>query len=94
MKIQYDEAKRILVLEERDLDIARSDEVFEDFHLTKRDEKHSSLAEERLNSLGLLDDEVVIVVWTPRGTARRIVTMWKANGKERQRYFAERGRSE
>ena len=92
MDIDYDDAKRSRILEDRGLDIARAGEVFGGFHLTKRDDKHSSSSEERFNSIGILDDEVVIVTWTARGTTRRIVTMWKANGKETKRYFQERDR--
>jgi len=93
MDIEYHEAKRVLVLEDRGLDIARAGKVFEGFHLTRRDDKHSSDDEERYNSVGLLDEEVVIVTWTSRGAVRRIVTMWKANGKQRERYYQERDRS-
>ena len=92
MDVEYDEAKRHLVLRRRGLDIARAGEVFDGFHLTRRDPKHSA-DEERFHSIGSLGDEVVIVTWTPRGERRRIVTMWKANDKERLRYFNERERS-
>ncbi len=92
MEIEFDPAKRDQVLAERGLDMARSGEVFEGFYLTRRDDKHST-DEERFISVGLLDDDVVIVPWTLRGILRRIVTMWKANDRERQNYQAARERS-
>lgn len=92
MEIEYNDAKRLLILEDRKLDIARSDEVFADFHLSRRDDKHSTPEEERFNALGMLDDDIVIVVWTPRGARRRIVTMWKANERERENYQRQRDR--
>ncbi|MFM5954359.1 MAG: BrnT family toxin [Novosphingobium sp.] len=85
MEIEYDPAKRDQVLAERGLDMARCGEAFDGFYLTRRDDKHSD-DEERYTSLGTLDSEVVIIVWTPRDSLRRIVTMWKANEKERQKF--------
>ena len=92
MEIEFDPAKRVQVLAERGLDMARSGEVFERFYLTRRDDKHST-DEERFISVGLLDDDVVIVPWPLRGILRRIVTMWKANDRERQNYQAARERA-
>ncbi|THD34513.1 MAG: hypothetical protein E7773_15115 [Sphingomonas sp.] len=37
-------------------------------------------------------DDIVIVTWTPRGNRRRIVTMWKANDRERRKYQQARDR--
>jgi uncharacterized protein len=92
VEIEFDPAKRDQVLAERGLDMARSGEVFEGFYLTRRDDKHST-DEERFISIGLLDNDVVIVPWTLRGILRRIVTMWKANDRERQNYQAARERT-
>lgn len=93
MEIEYDPAKRDVVLAARGLDIARCGEAFDGFHLTRRDDRHSDL-EQRFLSLALLDDAVVIIAWTARGELRRIITMWKANDRERQSYRLARGRSE
>ena len=92
MEIEYHEAKRLLILEDRGLDISRSVEVFEAFNLVRRDDKHSSSLEERFHSIGPLDDDIVIVTWTQRGEKRRIVTMWKANDREREKYHQQRDR--
>ena len=72
--------------------MADAGELFEDFHLTRRDDKHSD-EEERWISVGQLNDDVVILVWTPRGEDRRIVTMWKVNDRERNAYYQQRERS-
>jgi uncharacterized protein len=93
MEIEYHEAKRVLILEDRGLDLARAGEVFEKFHLTRRDDKHSTEEEERFQTVGVLDADVVIVTWTLRGAVRRIVTMWKTNDRERSRYYEKRDRS-
>ena len=92
MRISYDPDKRDRVLAERRLDFADAAKVFGAFHLTRRDELHSAV-EERFISVGVLEDEVVILVWTARDDERRIVTMWKANDRERTAYWRERERS-
>ncbi len=91
MEIEYDPDKRDRVLAKRSLDLARCGETFGGFHLTKRDYKHSD-EEERYISVGELDEDVVIIVWTPRRDLRRIVTMWKANDRERQNFYKARSR--
>jgi uncharacterized DUF497 family protein len=35
-----------------------------------------------LTTVGVLDGRMVILVWTPRGEARRIISMRKANERE------------
>ena len=92
MKISFDPAKRARVLAERQLDFADAANLFEGFHLTRRDERHSEV-EERFISVGVLDGEVVIIVWTERLEERRIETMWKANERERTAYWHERYRA-
>lgn len=93
MKYSYDEAKRQRVIEERGLDLADAGTVFEGFYLSRVDEKHSE-AEQRTITVGELNGDVVVVmVWTPRPGERRIITMWKANDKERRKYHEQRDRS-
>lgn len=92
MRIVWNAAKREMVLRDRSLDLARAGEVFDGFHLTRRDDRHSD-EEERWTSVGLLDDAAVIVIWTVRDGDRRIVTMWKANERERDGYHRTRSRA-
>ena len=92
MEIEFDPAKRDAVLAARGLDMARCGDAFDGFHLTKFDDQHSK-QEQRFRSLALLDDTVVIIAWTPRGEKRRIITMWKADDRERQSYRLARERS-
>ncbi|HEX4694505.1 BrnT family toxin [Sphingomonas sp.] len=91
MDVDYDPAKRSLILADRGLDLADAGKLFDGFHLTRRDDKHSE-TEERFHSIGMIGDEVVIVTWTLREDRRRIVTMWKANDRERQKYQQARDR--
>ncbi len=91
MLVTYDPLKRELILADREIDIADAGAVFAEFHLTKYDDAHSE-TEDRFISVGLLKGEIVLVVWTEREDSRRIVTMWKANEKERTAYYRQRDR--
>jgi uncharacterized protein len=81
MLIEYDPVKRAATLTERGLDFARANEVFAGRHLTREDQR-SNYDEPRYQTAGRLDGRIVIVVWTPRHTARRIISMRKANERE------------
>ena len=42
--------------------------------------------EDRFISVGLLDTRLVVLVWTQRGEVRRIISMRKANDREKKIY--------
>lgn len=85
MVVDFDPQKRNGTLAERGLDFARADEVFAGRHFTAEDvrEDHS---EPRHITVGKLDGRMIILVWTPRGEIRRIISMRKANEREQARY--------
>jgi uncharacterized protein len=82
--ITFDPAKHEKSLFERGLDLQRTKEVFEHLHLTRLDDR-CDYSEQRFVSAGRLHGRIVIIVWTPRGRARRIISMRKANKREIQR---------
>jgi hypothetical protein len=67
------------------LDFARAGEVFAGLHLTGQDTRQG-YAVDRFISVGLLDARLVVIVWTPRGEVRRIISMRKANEREKNFY--------
>jgi uncharacterized DUF497 family protein len=81
MKLTFDVAKRERTLAERGLDFARAGEVFAGVTVTRTDSR-KDYGERRFVSVGNLDDRVVVIVWTSRGQARRIISMRKANERE------------
>lgn len=85
MEIEFDATKRDQTLTERGLDFARAAEVFAGRHFTVEDARED-YGESRYITVGKLDGRMVIMVWTPRGEARRIVSMRKANDREQTRY--------
>lgn len=85
MRITYDITKRNKTLFERGLDFADAKTVFSGHHLTAEDSRQD-YGEVRLISIGLLKERMVVLVWTPRGADRRIISMRKANEREQALY--------
>lgn len=42
--------------------------------------------EDRFITVGWLDDDMIVMVWTPRGEVRRIISMRKENDREKTLY--------
>jgi uncharacterized DUF497 family protein len=85
MNLEFDQAKRKKTLQERGLDFARAVEVFGGLHFTGQD-KRMEYEEDRFITVGWLDDNMIVMVWTPRGDVRRIISMRKANDREKTLY--------
>lgn len=85
MDVEYDAQKRNDTLEQRNLDFSRCLEVFEEPHLTVEDNRRD-YGEDRYITVGLLDDRMVVFVWTWRGSNIRIISMRKANEREQALY--------
>jgi uncharacterized DUF497 family protein len=91
MKIDFDLGKRLLTLETRGLDMARAEEILNGRAITFQDARRD-YGEERFITIGLLDDRMVVLVWTQRGDVQRIISLRKANGREKALYGARLGR--
>lgn len=89
--IAWTEAKRIKTLQERGLDFARAKEVFAALHAT-RATHGGPIGETRFITAGLLDNRLVVLVWTPRGDARHIMSMRYAHAKEQKLWQEEMDR--
>jgi len=90
VQIEYDPDKRQQTMTERGLDFARAVEVFAGRHFTAEDFRED-YSEPRFITVGLLDSRMVVMAWTPRGEARRIISMRKANEREQARYAHKLG---
>jgi uncharacterized DUF497 family protein len=88
MEITYDPEKRALILATRGLDFDDAVHVFAGAAVTVEDDR-KDYGETRYLTFGTLGDRLVAVVWTPREEARHIITMWKANDRERKKYEAQ-----
>lgn len=84
MRITCGPAKRAWTLAVRSLDMRRADEIFAGLHLTRPDDRFD-YGEPRFVSVGRLDARLVVFVWTPRGSARRIISMRHCHEREAKR---------
>lgn len=85
MKIAFDPAKRDWTLRERGLDFAHAAEVFAAETIDIPDLRRD-YGEPRINSVGFLRGRMVIVCWTPRGDAKHVISMRRANDREKARF--------
>ena len=81
MLIEFDPHKRAQTLRHRGLDFGDCAEAFAGLSYTFEDHR-KSYGEKRFITLAFLGQRMVVIVWTPRGAARRIISMRKANGRE------------
>lgn len=92
MRITYDPAKREQTLRKRGLDFKDAAEVFRGPTLTLLDLREG-YGEDRYQTYGYLRGRMVTVVWTPRGAAKRVMSMRKCNAREQRRLGQRLGES-
>ncbi|KPQ06204.1 MAG: hypothetical protein HLUCCA12_12200 [Rhodobacteraceae bacterium HLUCCA12] len=85
MQIEFDRAKRDATLEARGLDMADAGEAFDGPHMSVEDDR-VAYGEPRFITIGFMAGRMVVLVWTPRGTTRRIISIRKANDREQKLY--------
>jgi uncharacterized DUF497 family protein len=84
MKITFDPVKRAITLADG-LDFEDAAELFRGDTLDFPDDRRD-YGEPRILTIGHLHGRMVIVIWTPRGNVRRIISMRKANAREKARF--------
>jgi uncharacterized DUF497 family protein len=85
VRITFDPAKRAKTFEERGLDFADARHVFAEETYSVEDLR-SDYPETRIQTLGFLAGRMVMVVWTPQGEARHVISMRKCNAREQTKY--------
>ena len=84
MRISFDPVKRAKTLAERGLDFADAELVFLGVTLEIEDQRQD-YGETRILCYGLLEGRLVVIGYTPRGAARHVFSMRKANEREQNR---------
>lgn len=84
MRITYDPGKRDKTLSDRGLDFEDALRVFAGTTVEVVDDR-KDYGERRIVCYGLLNGRVVVIGYTPRGTARHVFSMRKANDREQAR---------
>jgi len=85
MELEWDAVKRRANYAKHGLDFRDAEKVFQGITLTVEDNRQD-YGEKRFISLGLLDDMVVVVVHTARREKIRIISIRKANHREKRAY--------
>src|SRR5471030_2600051 len=81
MSIEFDPVRRAATLAKRGLDFCDATRLFEGDCLTRPDTRFD-YGEVRFVTIGTVAPRVVVLVWTWRGIARRIISMRYANERE------------
>jgi uncharacterized protein len=92
MEVSYDPEKRAKTLAERGLDFDDAVHVFAGTTIDLLDDRRD-YGEVRWVTYGLLKGRMVALVWTPRGKARHVISMRKANDREKKIYEVQLDRS-
>ncbi len=92
MGVSFDPAKRAETLWRRGLDFADAETVFAGTTVTAQDTRRD-YGEDRFITAGHLAGRCVVLVWTPRGGTRRIISMRHAHAHEEAIWFGGLDRS-
>ena len=82
MRVTFDPAKRAKTLAERGLDFVDAAMVFQGTTIEIEDTRRN-YGETRIICYGLLSGRLVVIGYTPRGAARHVFSMRKANDREK-----------
>ena len=85
MLIEFDSQKQAQTLIDRGLDFNDAVLIFLELHFTLQDFREE-YGEPRFITIGWLSTHMVMLVWTPRGEVRRIISMRKCNEREKRIY--------
>lgn len=85
MKITFDPMKRDATVKKRGLYFDDAEQVFEGLTFTAEDAR-KAYGETRYQTIGFFEGRMLMIVWTPRGHARHIISMRKCNAKEQKAY--------
>jgi uncharacterized DUF497 family protein len=87
--VEWDRAKSDWNREHRGFAFDVAADVFSDDYIESKS-CGQELGEQRFVAIGSVDGRIVTVVWTPRGTNRRIISARPASRKERKIYYGHR----
>jgi uncharacterized protein len=85
--LTWDEAKRKLNIKKHGLDFAGCDAIGDYFTVTREDIRQD-YGETRLVCFGLLNNEVVVLVYTERAKSTHVISLRKAE-KHEARYYRQ-----
>jgi uncharacterized DUF497 family protein len=87
VRFEWDEAKREANLRKHGIDFVGIEALFDGHTVTAEDDR-LDYGEQRLLTLGLLNNKVVMVVHTERSEVIRIISIRKALHREQELFFS------
>jgi uncharacterized DUF497 family protein len=84
--ITFDESKRMINLAKHGIDLADCERVF-DFPMLTIEDDREAYGEQRLKSLGWLNDRIVVLIWTDRELAPHLISCRYGDKYETSRYL-------
>ncbi|WP_394042069.1 BrnT family toxin [Xanthobacter aminoxidans] len=91
MDLEWDESKRQEVKQKRSVDLLYAALIFDGPVLTRIDDR-KDYGEERKISIGMVEDDCFVVVYTERESCIRLITAWRGGRHERSQYQASLAR--
>ena len=85
MEFEWDPVKHERNLRERGIGLDEAALIFDGEVIAWRDTR-TEYGEVRLNAIGEANGKILRVTYTVRGKAVRIITAWRANRRDRQRW--------
>jgi uncharacterized DUF497 family protein len=82
---KWDEEKRKINLERHGIDFPDAEPLFDSVYATLSAKPRET--EERFRAVGVVEDRIITVVWTPRNGIRRFISVRPASKKERSAYY-------
>lgn len=89
--VEFDPRKNASNLAKHGVDLATAGRIW-DGYVVERVDDRLDYGEIRFIALGAVEGRTLVVVYTWRGTKRRLISARKANGNERKIYAAARTR--
>lgn len=86
MEFEYDEDKSQANLDNRGFDFVFAARVFNDEACVEEIDDRFDYGEDRFKAIGMIDEMIYVVVYTPRDGSIRIISARLANKAERKRY--------
>ena len=87
MNVEWDEAKRLANILKHGIDFVAASKIF-DGRVIEAEDRRRNYGERRLRALGEGGGQVFRVIYTRRGSRRRITSARKAGRHERRTYYA------
>jgi len=91
MAITCDPVKRARALRERQLDFMDAAQVFDSDDTATFEDDRFAYGEIRFITAGRLAGRMVLIVWTPRGADRHVISMRHCHAKEERKLIARFG---